>query len=171
MKILITCLTCLFIMHSAFSQEFEVPAGYEFKSRQDYIKYRKEIIEASKWLQSTPLDINSKKRKEISIFVASYVNGNPFFNVDVSQTIIEIEKKNPGMLMLYLAGNARFVLENNYSQDKISMEKAALKGMIDMYVKGIGIQKDKNMERLVRADDKGKMDQWIDENIKIEKTD
>ncbi|MFL5786425.1 MAG: hypothetical protein ACJ748_00100 [Flavisolibacter sp.] len=171
MKILITCLTCLFIMHSALAQEFEVPVGYEFKSKQDYIKYRKEIIEASKWLQSTPLDINSKKRKEISIFVASYVNGNPFFNVDVSQTIIEIEKKNPGMLMLYLAGNARFVLENNYSQDKISMEKAALKGMIDMYVKGIGIQKDKNMERLVRADDKGKMDQWIDENIKIEKRD
>src|SRR5256885_4884307 len=122
--IIILICSCSFIRISA--QEFELPAGYQFKTRLDYKQYEKDVINASKWLQGTPFNEQVSKRKDISTFVASWVNGNPVLHVEISPAIIEFEKRNPGMLVLYLAGNARFVLENNNSKDKQAGQKAAL---------------------------------------------
>jgi hypothetical protein len=80
---------------------------------------------------------------------------------------MDFEKKNEGMLVLYMAGSARYVLENNYSKDMRSKHKAALRDMINVYKTGTGINKDKKMEKLIKSDDEGKLDEWLAENLKI----
>ena len=95
------------------------------------------------------------------------MNGSPTVNVEINPTIIAFEEKNPGMLPLYMAGSARYVLENNYSKDMRAKHKAALKGMIEVYKSGKGIKKDKKMEKLVKSDEGDKLDEWLAENLKI----
>lgn len=164
---LILCGSFFLITGNIYSQTFEVPQNYEFKQAADYTKYEKDIIEAAKWLIETPLNEQADKRKEVSKFVVTWINGSPTVNVEINPTIMDFEKKNEGMLTIYMAGSARYVLENNYSKDMRSKHKAALHNMISVYKTGKGIKKDKKMEKLIKNDEEGKLDEWISENLKI----
>ena len=70
------------------------------------------------------------------------------------------------MFILYMACCAEYVLENNYSKDKQAKWKAALHDMIIVYKSGKGIKKDKKIEKLIKSDEEGKIDEWITENFK-----
>ncbi|HEY6503394.1 MAG TPA: hypothetical protein VIZ28_05410 [Chitinophagaceae bacterium] len=164
---LILCSAFFLVTGNIYSQTFEVPQNYELKQAADYTKYEKDIIEAAKWLKETPLNEQTDKRKEVSKFVVTWVNGSPTVNVEINPTIMDFEKKNEGMLTIYMASSARFVLENNYSKDMRSKHKAALRDMISVYKSGKGIKKDKKMDKLIKSDDEGKIDEWLSENLKI----
>ena len=149
------------------SQSFDVPINYELKTPADYAKYEKDIIAAANWLKSTSFDQQAEKRKEVSSFVVQWINGSPTVNIEINPTIMDFEKKNAGMLALYMASSAKFVLENNYSKDMRAKQKAALRDMITVYKSGKGIKKDKKMEKLIKSDEEGIIDEWLNENLKI----
>lgn len=157
----------LFFTNHLYSQDFEVPKGYQLKNAADYTRYEKDIIAAAKWLKKTPLGEQADKRKEVGAFVISWVNGSPTVNVEINPTIMDFEKKNEGMLLLYMAFSAKYVLENNYSKDMRAKHKAALHDMISVYQSGNGIKKDKKMEKLIKSDEDGKLDEWLSENLKV----
>ncbi|HEX6916242.1 MAG TPA: hypothetical protein VF145_13425 [Chitinophagaceae bacterium] len=131
-------------------------------------KYEKDIIEAAKWLVNTPMNEQMSKRNAISTFVFKWVNGSPTVNVELNETIMDFEKKNPGMLIIYMAACSRYVLENNYSKDMRAKHKAALTAMATVYTSGNGITKDKKMDKLVKAVNEGTLDEWLDKNLKVE---
>ncbi len=169
MQIIHLTLCCAFVLIAGnlYSQAFEVPENYEFKQAADYTKYEKDIIEAAKWLKETPFNEQVEKRKEVSKFIVTWINGSPTVNVEINPTIMDFEQKNEGMMVLYMAGSARYVLENNYSKDMRSKHKAALRDMISVYKTGKGIKKDKKMEKLIKSDEEGTLDEWLSENLKI----
>jgi hypothetical protein len=80
---------------------------------------------------------------------------------------MDFEKKNPGMLVLYMACSAQYVLENDYSKDMRAKHRSALRDMMAVYKAGTGITKDKKMEKLIKSDEDGKIDEWLSENLKI----
>jgi len=161
--LILLCLASL----TSFSQTFEVPANIRLKNAEDYTRYEKDIIAAAKWLVATPLNEQEDKRKEVSEFAVVWINGSPTVNVEINPTIMDFEKKNKGMLVIYMASSARFVLENNYSKDMRAKHKAALRDMIAVYKSGTGIKKDKDMEKLIKADANGTLDEWLAENLKV----
>lgn len=150
---------------SVTAQDFQIPVGYQFKVKEDYAPYEKDIIAAANWLMSVPLDQQNEKRKEVSTFVFRWIDGSPTVNVSIDENIVNFDKANPGMLILYMAQCAKYVLENNYSKDVIQKNKAALHAMIVVYKSGKGIEKDKKMEKMEKADDDGKLEQWIKSNL------
>ena len=156
----------IFIAANTYGQDFQVP-DYKLNNATDYATYEKDIIAAAKWLQATPFNEQTEKRKEVVAFIATWVNGSPTVNVEITPIIMDFEKKNKGMLALYLAGSARYVLENNYSKDMRAKHKTTLREMIQVYKAGKGIKKDKKMETLIKSDEDGKLDDWLAENLKI----
>jgi len=157
----------LLFTNKAICQDFDVPGNYQLESREDYSKYEKDIVNAAKWLVATPLNEQEAKRKEVSAFVVKWISGSPNVNVEINPAIMDFEKKNKGMLVIYMASSAKYVLENNYSNDMRAKQKAALHDMILVYKTGKGIEKDKKMEKLIKADDEGTLDEWLDKNLKI----
>ncbi len=150
---LILCSAFFLFTGNIYGQTFEVPQNYEFKQAADYSKYEKDIIEAANWLKETPLNEQADKRKEVSKFVVTWINGSPTVNVEINPTIMDFEKKNKGMLTIYMVSSALYVLENNYSKDMRSKHKAALRDMISVYQTGKGINKDKkwkNSSKIMR---------------------
>jgi hypothetical protein len=159
--ILITC------CHSAFSQSFEVPENYVFKVAADYSKYEQAVIAGAKWLKETPFNEQAEKRKAVSKFLITWINGSPTVNVELNSFIMDFDKKNEGMLALFMSACARYVLENNYSKDMRAKHRAALRDIIAVYKSGNGIKKDKKMEKLIKSEEEGKIDEWLEENLKI----
>ena len=158
----------LAIAGKAFSQEQTVPTKYELNTKEDYAKYETEIVMAAKWLVNTPLNEQQEKRKEVSAFVVKWVMGSPTVNVELTPIIADFEKKNPGMMTIWLASSAKYVIENNHSTDVRAKQKAALHDMIKVYQSGQGIKKDKKMDEVTKADKNGNLDKWIEENIKMD---
>ncbi|HNN72775.1 MAG TPA: hypothetical protein PKG89_16110 [Ferruginibacter sp.] len=163
----LSCLLTLSVQY-LYSQDFEVPKNYSLKAAADYTRYEKDVINAAKWLVATPMNEQTDKRKEVSAFVITWVGGSPTVNVELNPTILDFEKKNPGMMVLFMAGCARYVLENNYSKDMRAKHRVALRDMIAVYKSGKGIKKDKKMEKLAKSDEEGKIDEWMAENLKVE---
>jgi len=156
-----------FLSQKGLCQDYSVPVNYELKAREDYSRYEKNIIDAANWLMAIPLNEQKDKRKEVSSFVVQWVNGSPTVNVEINPIILDFEKKNQGMLVLYMAASAKYVLQNNYSNDMRAKHRAALRDLIKVYKDGKGIQRDKKMEKLIKKDEKGQIDEWLEENLKI----
>jgi hypothetical protein len=68
-----------------------------------------------------------------------------------------------------MASCAKYVLENDYSKDMRAKHRAALRDMMTVYNSGNGIKKDKKMEKLIKSDADGKLDEWLEENLKVNK--
>jgi hypothetical protein len=62
---------------------------------------------------------------------------------------------------------ARYVLENNYTKDMRAKHRAAIRDLITVYKAGKGISRDKKMEKLIKAEEAGELDVWLEENLKI----
>lgn len=157
----------LFTSVNAFSQDFVVPANYKLVDKSDYSLYEKDMIAAAKWLVATPISEQEEKRKEVSAFVVNWVNGSPTVDVEINETIFNFEKKNSGMLVMYMAACSRYVLETG-DKDMRAKHRFALREMIKLYNLKSGIDKDKKMEKLIKADEEGKIDEWLATNLKIQ---
>jgi hypothetical protein len=155
------------VSQNVFSQTWELPEVYKFEVAEDYAKYEKDVIAGAKWLKESPFNENRYHRKEVIAFLMQWINGSPTVNVEINPTIMDFEKKNEGMLAIYMSACARYVLENNYSKDMRAKHRAALRDMMAVYKAGLGIKKDKKMEKLIKADEEGNIDEWLAENLKI----
>ena len=169
MKTFCLLLVGLFFINAknTYSQDFEVPKGYTLKAAADYALYEKNIINAAKWLTTTAFNDQPEKRRQVSVFVTEWVMGSPTVYISLHPVIMDFEKKNEGMLVVYMASCARYVLENNYSKDTAAKHRAALNDMILVYKAGAGIRKDKKMEKLIKSAADNKLDEWIEVNFKI----
>ncbi|MBI5372102.1 MAG: hypothetical protein HZA79_08760 [Sphingobacteriales bacterium] len=164
---LIPLFSLLFILVKAEAQEFTVPKDVTLNVAEDYARYEKDIIAAANWLKTVPLNEQPEKHKEVYAFVLKWIIGSPTVSVSLNATIADFEKKNDGLMLIYMAGCAKYVLENNYSKDRLAKERAALRDIIAVYKAGQGIKKDKKMEQLVKSEEAGELDAWIAENLKI----
>jgi hypothetical protein len=146
------------------SQDFEVPKNYVLSSNADYQKYETEIIACANWLENFPLDKDEMKRKEANAFLMQWLTGTPNVSINLNADLVsKYTEKNPQLLMIFMAGWTRYSLENNYSKDQQKGYYEGYKSMINVYKKGIGISKDKNMGKLVEVYDKGELENWVKE--------
>lgn len=162
-------LLILFVLYANLikSQEFEVPENVVLTTKDDYVKYEKDIIACTNWMENYPLDKNKDKRKEANAFFMKWLTGSPTVSININvDYVIKYTEKNPDLLMIFMAGWTRYSLENNYSNDQLKGYYEGYKSMINVYKKGIGIQKEKNMEKLIKIYDKGQLEDWIKKNIK-----
>jgi hypothetical protein len=165
--LLLSIMAACFSLSAQEEPDFEVPTDPVLVKTEDYAPYEKDIITAAKWLEAVPIDKQLPKRKDASAFVVKWILGSPTVTVTLYSTVSDFDKKNKGFLVLYMAAAARYVLENNYSKDEKETTRQGLKALIRVYKKeGSGVSKDKKMEKLVKADDEGKLDEWMKDNLK-----
>jgi hypothetical protein len=168
MKQTVLLFLCLSVFSSILmSQDFIAPTNYSLVAKEDYSPYEKDIIAAAYWLEKQPFNKETDKYKETAKFIIQWISGSPTVNVELNETIIDLDKKNSGMMLLYMAASARYILENNYSKDMRAKHKAALTAMLTAYKEGNGVKKDKKMEKLSKASEENKLDVWLDENLKV----
>jgi len=170
MKILklITLIFILAITTTTISAQtkFEVPQNVELKVKEDYAKYETDMINAAKWLEETDLDKETVKRKEVGNFAMQWIMGCPTFNIDLTEQLTKIYGKNLDLLLLYMASYSRYFLENKTTATKPAGIKAGLLSIMAVYKKGILITKSKEMDKLIKATDDNKLDDYIKDKFK-----
>ncbi|MCU0393670.1 MAG: tetratricopeptide repeat protein [Thermoflexibacter sp.] len=150
-----------------FGQGFVVPENYEFKTKDDYQKYEYQIIDCINWLENTPLDQETDKRKDAGAFLIKWITGSPSVSIELREDLVGFMKTNPELLLTYMGGYTKFMLENKGSNDVLQATMVAVQSVIKVYKKGIGIKKDKSIENFIKMDEKGELKQWLAAKVGI----
>lgn len=168
-KRLVFLIMLLFVIcvNQVKSQDFEVPKDYVLVAKGDYAKYEKDIIACANWMESSPLDKDEAKRKDANTFFMKWLTGSPTVTINLNaDLIVKYTEKNPDLLIIFMAGWTRYSLQNNYSKDQQKGYFEGYKSIFNVYKKGLGIKKDKNLEKLIKIYDNGELENWIKENVK-----
>lgn len=145
--------------------KFEVPQEVEFHSKEDYAHYEAAIVDAATWLEETDLDKEITKRQQVNSFVVKWISGSPTVHVEINDKLGKIYEKNEELMMLYIASSAKSQIESKDKAKKSLAIKAGLNAMMTVYKKGIDINKNKEMEKLIKLTGEGKLDEYIDKNF------
>ena len=132
--LVIAFLLALVNMTSVQAQtSFEVPENPVLKTKQDFIKFEPQIIQAAKWLEETDLDKEAEKRKKVSAFVVQYVSDCPSMNLVINEPLVKIYDKNSPLLSVFIANYAKNFIENKATATKLTATKAGILSMINVY--------------------------------------
>ena len=152
---------------SATAQTWEVPKNYVLDKKEDYAKYEKDVINGSNWLETSPYNKEAAKRKEAGAFLLKWIMGSPNVTIELNANTLTFNDKNPDFLTLFMGGWTRFVLENPASaDDKVKGTLAGIKSVLKVYKAGNGVKKDKNVDKLVKLEADGKLEKWIEDQLK-----
>jgi hypothetical protein len=141
---------------------FEVP-DYQPATKDEFVKSEPDFINAAKWLESTPIGTQMDKRKKMNAWVLVWITNSPTVSIEIRASVIKPFEKNPELTLLYMAGYARYCLENSYSTDKLKCNTAGIKSAINCYNLGGDIKKDKAIIKLIDADKEGKLEDEVKE--------
>ncbi len=152
---------------NAQSKPFELPANYPPTEAKDYIKFKADFLNGIKWLEETPFNEQADSRGKANAFIVEYLTNSPDISVIIDGTAIKVANKNSDLLVIYMGGYARLAFESEKGkQDQTQCVTAALKSIIKYYKAnmGNGLKKDKNVLKLIAADEKGELEKWIKDN-------
>jgi hypothetical protein len=150
----------LLLTNNLFGQNFQVPPNYSFTSKNDYTKYEKDVIQAVDWLEKTPLNQETDKRKQVNIFIFKYIEGSPTVSVTLQGYVAELTKKNPELLIAFLGGWAKYQLEHPTINDQVRLNAEGVKTVLRVYKLG-GAAKDKNIEKLLKFTTDPELESWV----------
>ena len=164
MKLLSSALTVLILLFSAvvIAQDFQIPETQP-TTKDEFVKSEKDFIAAAKWLETTALGKETATRKKVNAWVIVWITNSPTVTETMYAGIMKPFDKNPDLLGVFMAGYARFVLENNYDDDAFKGNLAGIKAVINCVNLGGDIKKDKNLTKLLDADKEGKLEDWVKE--------
>jgi hypothetical protein len=129
--------------------DFTVPENYAFVSREDYVTYEGDIINASKWLDQTPLEKETTKRKEVEGFVLTWVSGSSSVTLTLYPKMIDYTEKN-NLLITLIAGYSRYVLEHKDSPDGVKAMAAGLTSIMGVYEISTSKKKEPLIEKMIK---------------------
>lgn len=144
-----------------FAQEFEPPVNAVLEKKDDYLKYEADIINAARWLEATPIGAQKEKRVQVNMFFTVWLTGSPTVTIEINSWVMKLTDKNPDLLVVFLSGYARYVLENQYSNDAAKANEAGVKSMINNYQLGGDVKKNKTLQKAVDADKAGNLTTWM----------
>lgn len=105
-------------------------------------------------------------RTKANAYIIAWLTNSPTVTIELRASIVKPLEKNNHLLSVYMAGYARYCLENNYSTDKLKCNTAGLKSAIKCYNLGGDVKKDKALSKLIDADKEGKLEDWVREMMK-----
>ncbi|MEZ4857121.1 MAG: hypothetical protein R2812_11675 [Gelidibacter sp.] len=148
------------------SQNFEVPKNYTFKVEKDYAKYEKDIIKCINWLENTPINQDTEKRKEANAFLMQWLTGAPNVSINLAPYVVDLTEKNPDLMMLFLGGWTKYALQNPKDKSTFNGNLAGVKNLMTFYSNNekTEIKKDKNIEKLLKLTETD-LKKWLETKL------
>lgn len=159
-KNFLALLALISITTCAFSQDTRLLDTLPVK-KDDFIKSEPAVINTVDWLVNTPLNQETDKRKLLTTLFTAWVINSPTVTIELNSKIVPVSKKNPELLVIFMAGWTKYSLQNSYSKDIEKGSLAGIKSLLKVYNSGIGIKKDKEIEKLAELDSKNELETWV----------
>lgn len=108
----IILLVCALFSHAAIAQNIPDYSQVSFQQKSDYKLAEPTVLQATRYVLSTPFDKNDIDRLTSIQFVLKWMEGTPDFNFTFGSFAAKISKENENWLGCYLAALAQQAIEN-----------------------------------------------------------
>lgn len=149
----------------AYSQSFEIPKNYEFKTEADYDKYESDILACVDWLMTSPIHKEVRKRDKAVTFLAAYSRDNDRVNPYLDK------KEFPFLLngelgVIYIASWTKSCLTQNYVNNKEEFTLRATNQVIEYYLANQSkIKKGKGIQLFVNQKNQGNLASFVNSKL------
>jgi len=148
-----------------FSQGFVVPEDFEYVSTGDYSRQNATIIKCVNWLENTPANEQTHKRKKANGYLMKWLSGSSEVNIEVNEAVVTFVNSSPDLMMIFFGGWAKYSLESG-TNDKLQGNLAGLEAVISFYSKNREyLKRDKHIEKLQRLQTKGTLTEFLSKRI------
>lgn len=169
-KILIICV-CACLALNVSAQDVKIPVNCQLIKAEDYEPYKDSVKMVAQWLVNSPLNQNKSNRQLANRFVFQWISGAPYTHINIqaeySQDVIS-DGSNPynkDLFMNYLSGMILLKIEKNDTSDLFA-QKAGVKAMLNGYKSIKQEAKNKFLEKLLKLEDKGELEAWIESKFR-----
>ena len=131
-------------------------------TKDEFTASEPKVIGTANFLESTP--INDAWRVQAALLMG-WLTNSPEVTIEVDAKTMTFAKKNPELLLVFMGGWTRYVLQNGYSKDKVQGNLAGIRSAIKAYKAGNGLKKDKEVDKLIKLDDSGGLEAWVTEQL------
>ena len=161
MKRLFITLALFIVTFASQAQNVEIPDEISLITPEDFKNSEDLLLQSIEWLNETPIDKQTKKRKEINGFVMRWLTESPSVSIEVKEGLAPLGC--PDCLMAFLTGWTKYSLENNYSKNKVNCALAGIENSIELYTKNKDvIGKNSEIEKLIKKQRKGKLRDFVE---------
>lgn len=137
----------------------KLPKKKEFKASEP------SFIASVNWIENTPFDEEPEMHAHQYAMIVGWMSDSPTVTITLNGYILNYTKQNKELLSFFMGGWGRYALENNYSEDELQGNLAGLRSMIKIYKTG-KLKQDEAMQKLVELEEKGELEEWVEEQIK-----
>ena len=148
------------------AQSCHVPKNYVLKKAKDYKKYEKDVVSCFDWFMSTPRNTQKTKQKKVKVFLMEWISGSPKVSVEIHPDIVNFIKKNPDLLIVFMAGWTKYSIQNKDYDNKVAGNMAGVESVIEYYQKNIKyLKKDRHVEKYIKMKKEGKLKSFIEGKV------
>ncbi|MEO6977859.1 MAG: hypothetical protein ABI113_05745 [Mucilaginibacter sp.] len=155
-----------FTTFKATAQTFPVPENYTLKVKEDYPKYEADVIKTVDWLQNAPSSEDKDKLMAANRFLVAWISGSPDITISITHALADISDKNPSLLMIYMGGYTKYVLQHKDDKNTLNAKVAGLRQVVAKYNLDTDHVKNSTVEKLAALDQKGKLVDWAASKLK-----
>ena len=120
-------------------------------------------LKASEYLLSTVYDSKDLSRLKAAQYLMRWMTGSPTYTFTIDNIAMKISKKDSDLLWLYLAGMAKYCIENKESgKNEAEVRVNAIKIMLAYCQNPVYKVKIKGeLKKLIEANEKGKLQDYL----------
>ncbi|MCB9064564.1 MAG: histidine kinase [Chitinophagales bacterium] len=138
-----------------------VPASLILDQRWNYDNYTHLVVPTVDWLQSTPLDSNTKLRTRHDNFLMYWLQKNEDVTVHMPDYLINFQNADREFYFIYSGGWIKHALLNKGASRK-DCSIAAVEAVLDYYNKDNGVARNDYLDHLVQIQKDGKLNNLFD---------
>lgn len=138
-------------------------------TKEEFINTEKQALATIEWLEHTPLNEQKQKRKDLYLLLTGWLTNSPTITLQIDANIMNFTEKNPDLMFMFMAGWAKYALENNNDSSLLKGNLAGIRCAMKIYQKGIEMKKDKNMIQLIALEEKGQLESWVEKQLNAQK--
>lgn len=129
----------------------------------DYKPADKYALEASTFIFTVPMDKTNQQRQAAQQFVLKWMEGSPDYSFNIDASVMEkIVGENNGVLGLYMAAMAKYVLENPANASDFDLVKLNAAKTIVAYAENPANKlESKTVKKLIAANKKGELEKAV----------
>lgn len=156
--LVIGCLLCSTLANAQTDSLLQAPLP---NSKEEFTASEPKVINTVNFLETTPIDKQGDAWRLEAALLTAWLTNSPEVTIEMDSKTITFAKKNPELLLVFMGGWTRYVLQNGYSKDKVQGNLAGIRSAIKVYKAGNGLKKDKELDKLIKLDDGGELEGWV----------
>jgi hypothetical protein len=161
MKKLLLILLLTTVTGKLFAQVVPAFDQYKFNADSDYKVADSIVLQTANYLLSTPIDQNESTRLKAGHFVMQWVEGTPNYTFALEQNAIRYLSDNVDLMLLYVTSMAKYALVAHSNDPKANTINGVKVLLTYINNSANNVKMDKSLKRLSDANDKGKLERFL----------